>query len=68
MAKSVVSQAIADACFLILVGKAELVPKKNTREIRNEAKEILVGKTGMKNKDFTREKQNRRKRVKCQTG
>ena len=54
MAKSVVSQAIADACFLILVGKAELVRKKysgnqerpelkNSREFRNEAKEILVG-------------------------
>ena len=40
---------------------------KNSREIRNEAKEILVGERGMKNGDLTREKQNRRKRVKCKT-
>jgi hypothetical protein len=49
-------------------GNQERPELKNSREFRNEAKEILVGKTGMKNKDFTREKQNRRKRVKCQTG
>ena len=37
-------------------GNQERPELKNSREFRNEAKEILVGKTGMKNKDFTREK------------
>ena len=49
-------------------GNQERPELKNSREFRNEAKEILVGKTGMKNKDSIWEKQNRRKRVKCQTG
>ena len=68
MVTSVVGQAVAGVCFAILVGKPELVRKKNTREFRKEAKAILVGKTEMKNENFTREKRNRRKRAKCKTG
>jgi hypothetical protein len=40
MAKSVVSQAIADACFLILVGKTGMKNKDFTREKQNRRKRV----------------------------